>query len=83
VLQVVIDCCGSVLATGIRADRKASLEQAAARCEDARGLCECVARPTVRDDGSNAADEMATDADCVRAQCSTRAASAEDSEARN
>ncbi|MBK7827549.1 hypothetical protein [Nannocystis sp.] len=46
-----IDCCGTFVAWGLRADVAKTFAEAEALCESQYPLCGCAAQPTVADDG--------------------------------
>lgn len=66
-----IDCCGSHAAGGIRAGSSAAFEAAEATFRVVcPALCDCVARPTVCDDGRSA-PEPAITVTCDKGTCTT------------
>jgi hypothetical protein len=67
-----IDCCGTHIITGIRADADPLFQPAEARCRDSYGDCKCATRITLADDGSSQADDATAAVSCQAGRCVTR-----------
>jgi hypothetical protein len=67
-----IDCCGTHVVTGIRADADALFQPAEARCRDSYGDCKCATRVTVADDGSSQTADTTAAVSCQAGRCVTR-----------
>ena len=66
------DCCGSLHATGVRADAEPHAVDDEAQCRDGYPDCDCASQPTVADDGSNGGDlTVQPSVDCVAGLCTT------------
>lgn len=66
---VPVDCCGTQRAVGVRTEARPALEQRANELQPAR--CECVASPTMLDDGKTATDPKSIRATCRANACTT------------
>jgi hypothetical protein len=66
----MIDCCGTLAAVGIHDSDAAAFDAAEAMCQP---VCDCVAKPTVADDGKTSADPSAFQVSCVAGMCKTSA----------
>jgi hypothetical protein len=67
-----IDCCGTLMITGVRASEVDAYEQAAATCASQYAACECATRATQADDGTTAdATGLPATVQCVDDQCRT------------
>lgn len=64
----MVDCCGSLAAVGINANDGAAFDAAESMCQ---ALCDCVAKPTVADDGKSGNDSSAFQVSCVAGKCKT------------
>jgi hypothetical protein len=67
-----IDCCGTHIVTGIRADADVLFQPAEARCRDSYGDCKCATRVTVADDGSSQTADTTAAVSCQAGRCVTR-----------
>jgi hypothetical protein len=70
VLVHEISCCGTLHASGIRADEQTRFATAAAACGDSPAVCDCIAAPTVADDNSRA-DAGPARAVCIDGLCTS------------
>ena len=64
-----IDCCGSLAALGISADAAKLFAEAEAVCAMQYPQCDCLAKPTVADDGNSSPDNNAIAVSCVDGEC--------------
>jgi hypothetical protein len=64
-----IDCCGSLAALGISADAARLFAEAEAVCAMQYPQCDCLAKPTVADDGNSSPDNNAIAVSCVDGEC--------------
>ena len=68
--QIALDCCGSQQVTGVNLNDICSFLPAAGGCF--QEVCDCVAQPSVADDGTHAADAQSTPTvACVNSVCTT------------
>jgi hypothetical protein len=70
-VQLQVDCCGSLLVTGINAAGVAEFEEAATICRSMYPACDCPALMPRTDDGSRAANPDLATVDCVGMACRT------------
>lgn len=70
----MVNCCGSMAATGVNQGDSAGFDAAEAVCQSQYPGCGCAAMPTVADDGTTSGDPAAFSVDCVGGQCVTSAA---------
>jgi hypothetical protein len=70
VVEHQINCCGSRLAHGIRADREAAFSAAEKSCEQSYPACGCAQQATVADDGSRAEGDSTARVACAQGTCS-------------
>jgi len=66
----VVDCCGTVRIRGIRADEGEHFRAFARACGTA-GSCECLAGPSVTDDGRAVTPAAAVNVRCELGACVT------------
>ena len=69
VVVLQVDCCGSLLATGINSAGVADFEAAAMECAAMYPDCDCPAMQPRADDGSNGADPTAATVQCMGMAC--------------
>jgi hypothetical protein len=66
-----IDCCGTELAWGIRADAVAAFEAAEAVCDGQYPACDCAPMPTLAEDGQTVMDASALAVACTMGACTS------------
>jgi hypothetical protein len=66
-----VDCCGSVVATGILHPESMKFELAEAVCRSQQGICDCAPKPTRTDTGQVATDPAAIKVRCQSGVCTT------------
>jgi hypothetical protein len=71
VVEHQINCCGTLSATGIRADAKSAFDAAEATCRASYPRCRCAVQITQADDGTSAADNRAASVSCAQGRCSS------------
>lgn len=71
VVEHEINCCGTLVALGIRADRRAAFDAAEAICRGQYPGCGCAASPTTADDGTRYDGARPARAACVDAVCTS------------
>jgi hypothetical protein len=64
----MIDCCGTLAAVGIYEGDAAAFDMVEAMCQP---VCDCVAKPTVADDGKTSDNAAAFQVSCVSGICKT------------
>lgn len=64
-----LDCCGSLAGLGISTEVAKDFAEAEAECAAQYPMCDCVAMPTVADDGSSTPDDSAIEVTCLDGQC--------------
>lgn len=71
VVEHEINCCGTLVALGIRADQRAAFDAAEAICRAQYPGCGCAASPTTADDGTRYDGARPARAACVDAVCTS------------
>jgi hypothetical protein len=66
-----INCCGTLMITGVRTTEVDAYQQAAATCASQYPLCGCANGPTVADDGTTAAGGLPARVQCLNDTCQT------------
>jgi hypothetical protein len=66
-----VDCCGSLIVTGVHADLAGMYTKAAAQCASEFPQCDCLNKPTSADDGSTDSGGVGASVDCVAGTCQT------------
>ena len=74
----LVNCCGTQVAWGIRADEVRRFEEAEAECRSQMYACGCPSFPTEADDGNTHWDHTAFAARCQENRCSSYVPSATD-----
>jgi hypothetical protein len=69
IASVLVDCCGSYRALGVRAGERRDLERQVEASTTFRASCECLASPTYLDDGSEAEVGASVGVRCEQSQC--------------
>jgi hypothetical protein len=60
-----VDCCGSMVASGIGAAERDRFDAAEAACRATYPLCDCLPRPTETDSGETADDPSSIQVGCI------------------
>ena len=64
-----LDCCFTLMASGIRVGEQDRFEAAWAACEDEVDRCRCASGPTVVEDGSTTTDHDSISVRCEGGEC--------------
>ncbi len=67
------DCCGSIALIGIRASERSRFDAAERACNPQGGACECVAKPTVMEDGRGVRELRDAWVSCLAGRCTALA----------
>ncbi len=66
-----LDCCGSLIAIGIQIGDAQNFMEAEALCQSQYPLCDCVAKPTIAEDGASQTEGLQVGVACNDMQCET------------
>lgn len=67
----MVNCCGTLVALGIRASETNAFAEAEATCEMQYPGCGCAQSPTTTEDGKTSMDDSKIQVDCKNGQCMT------------